>query len=279
MPNTIGQEIIRHPMQELGFGKFNGLCKGFTDAFIEDILQLKLNFSETIQSIQDMPDLIEKLRTFITKNEMLISFPEEKKKDFSDEDLVYKNIIKLFKIIKVYQNDLHIPFEVTEKKLNKNSENLKKVYTDEVIYTVKEWCFYLSELRDILQKEEQATLAISISLKWNFYDPVLRELIDHNVGLYYDRDNDKWWLADINFLPTPQPMLCSNLDKTTSHLLPIENNELKTIPLKIIKNGALPLLLKSLYFKDNDYIPANIRIFTQEKNPRLEQIKLKFSEF
>ena len=274
MSTTRPQDIILSPIREMGLGQFPiGICKGYTGAFLEYFLHGKKDqFIKLIEFIRKTPDLVKKLKAF---KERIKSHDE----DLTAEEAMCKEVLELFNMMKVYQDNQFRSFEATSRTINTKEQGaLTPVYADELIYSFSEWCDYLAELRDIM-REEKTPVAITIRLKCNMWDPDNNKNVDHVISLSYDHRQDAWCFADINFLPYgPPPIQCENIDETNRDSLGIDPSELKKIPPKAIKNALLPNTLKSYYFDEGDYISATINIYTSENNPRLEQIKLNFAE-
>lgn len=276
------QALMINLFKLLGFGDFSGLCFGFTAAFTYYIAIGRPNkFKKIVRFICDTPDIAERVKQYSRTNQ---SSDEKREASFllSAEEQLLKDTWECLKIIKVYQELAYSRFSAKKPDFNilKHLEKLEIVYVDERILTAAEWCFYLEDLSGVLQSEqtEKNPLVIRLDLHSN---KKKSEYVyeDHTIGLYYNTKQNAWNLADINLLPNDQPMMASKLNEKFFDRLNLDKCDLeKNLPI-FIKNGSVPLFIKSIHFKETDYISANIYVFTREKNPNLDKIKLNFDKF
>jgi len=163
---------------------------------------------------------------------------------------------------------------------------LKKVYVENFIYTPVEWCNYLAQLRRILKEVQTTedgegrgfTLAIAITLHMNHKETPTDEMIqNHVLSCYYDVALDQWVSADVNLLnltEVPAPIV----DMEIQHIASLCSDTDDLSQENMLRNGNFIRALKNFYFKDKEFIPATITIFTTANNPKLDLINTRFSQ-
>ena len=254
-----GDDAIAISMKELGF-KTNplGNCDGLISTFVEYVAYNEENiFLSSLDFIFNTIDLARKIGSFIKEFKIIIpknysdlldekKYEQEKEFKLAKQNLIFFNVVQIFKKISLYQNhndfctselkysltsnQIVIPSEIKDISILRNA--LMQVYLDNIIYTPAEWCNYLENLRKIFREIYENygdifKLAMRISIWFEYSESTEVDLQDHAIGLYYSVKLDQWMLVDNTLL---------NIEKIPCPVVNLSEESLRLLDEKRVKN-------------------------------------------